>query len=348
MFFCVVPSYAAEIEKVFEKKFSVKEDDRLEIENKYGFVRIKTWEQPFVQITAQVIVKASSERRAQQTLDRIQIELQQSGSTVSGQTHIESEGSWGWGNNLMYKINYTVLMPDYLFLDVENKYGNIQIATLDRPIGVELKYGDLSLDNQGHKVDVELGYGNGTWNSLVDLDAEMKYSTVSCKKIRKGNIESKNCNITIEEADQLEIESSYDTYNINTIKYLENDGKYDNFSIGRIGQLKVETKYAEYELEKVFESMEIDAKYTDIEVNEVDEAAKFVHLEGDYMEIYIYTGDIGYNLELDGDYMDFSLHKGLEIERRNSSRHSVDLKGIYKQGGVDIGIYGNYSDCKIR
>ena len=97
--------------KEFNRTFDVGSSDRLNIENRYGSIAVAYWNKNEISIRVEVIAKAKDDSRAQETLDRVNIQLDKSGNTVRGITSIKS--SWS-SNNTSIEVNYFVNMPQQL------------------------------------------------------------------------------------------------------------------------------------------------------------------------------------------------------------------------------------------
>ena len=77
--------------KEISQSYSVSAGDRLQVENRYGNITVTHWNQNTVAIRVEVECKARSEERAQENLDRIQIETKKIGGIVSAVTTIKKE-----------------------------------------------------------------------------------------------------------------------------------------------------------------------------------------------------------------------------------------------------------------
>ena len=61
---------AAEFTKTIKKEFDITSDGTTSITNKYGKVEIKTWDRNRVKVDVTIVVKASSESKAQEVFDQ--------------------------------------------------------------------------------------------------------------------------------------------------------------------------------------------------------------------------------------------------------------------------------------
>ena len=79
----LVPHSAhAKIERVVEKSFRVQPGGSLRVETQGGNVRVETSDEPTVKVVARQIIKADSERKADEILEKHQLVIEQSGDGV--------------------------------------------------------------------------------------------------------------------------------------------------------------------------------------------------------------------------------------------------------------------------
>lgn len=76
----------SEVEKRINKEFNVQPESSLAIDNKYGRIDVAIGATNRIKIEVVMKVKAGSEKKAQETLDRISVDISQSGSRVSAST----------------------------------------------------------------------------------------------------------------------------------------------------------------------------------------------------------------------------------------------------------------------
>ena len=136
-----------------------------------------------MKVDVTIVVDARSESSAQEVFDRIQIEFSNDDDFVKAETSIESNSGWwgGWNNKSEFQVNYEVYMPSTCNLELENQYGNTNIAAISGNADIEVKYGDFQLEGVGGDLKVELGYGNGTVVKARDMTADVAYSKINIK-----------------------------------------------------------------------------------------------------------------------------------------------------------------------
>src|SRR5450432_2231286 len=75
-----------EKKRTISKSYNVGPDDRLSIENSFGNVIITTWDKNEIQVEIEIGVNASSEEKAQQMMDLINVKDNQGGHDITFKT----------------------------------------------------------------------------------------------------------------------------------------------------------------------------------------------------------------------------------------------------------------------
>lgn len=334
--------------KTIEKTFGMDADDYLEVHNKYGGVNIQTWDRQEVKFVINIIVKAATEKRVDEMMELIKIDFSESSNRVSAETNIESSGFWGWGNNTKYEINYEILMPQNAYIKMSNKYGNTNIASMLRDIDADIKYGNIDLEAQQVDVDLDLKYGNGNLKSAKELDAEIKYSNFTCGVVKRIELESGYSQIDIRESDVLICESKYSGIKVGRVVDLVNEGKYDDIEIQQVGNITINSGYTDVLIEKLFQSLNIEHRYGDLDVREVDSGVTKIDIDVKYTDVTINTSNVGYTLDLNGAYLDFSLDSGFNQSSKDKDGSSISIEGVSGSGKIALDCRMQYGDLKVR
>lgn len=348
MSFQLLGTLSIEKTKTIEKTFALDADDYLEVHNKYGSVNIQTWDRQEAKFVVNIIVKAGTEKRVDEMMDLIEIDFNESSNRVSAETMIESSGFWGWGNNTKYEINYEILMPRNAYIEMSNKYGNTKIASMLRDIDAEIKYGNIDLDAQQADVDLDLKYGNGNLKSAKELDAEIKYSNFTCGFTKRIELETGYSQINIDETDVLVCESKYSGIKVGRAVDIVNDGKYDDIEIKQVGNLTLTSGYTDVLIEKLFQTLDMDQRYGDLNVLEVDQGASKIDIESKYTDVVININNSGYTLDLEGSHVDFSPNRGFQQNSKEKDGSSISIEGISGSGKIALNCRMQYSDLKVK
>jgi hypothetical protein len=194
--------------KNYSKSYAVTANNRLDIDNRYGKVSIKTWAKNEFKVDVQIKVLADKSDDATSLLNSINITDKKQGQTVFFKTIIDKEASIGVGKNNFRKveINYVVYMPAKNALSITNKLGDISLPDLSGKVVINCSFGDLvakSLSNPANIIKVSYGDARITSLRASDLDitsgtltlgwadklnAAMSYSSAKIGKISTSGV----------------------------------------------------------------------------------------------------------------------------------------------------------------
>ena len=194
--------------KNYSKVYPVDANDEVSIENKYGKVIVNTWARNEVKVDVEIKVGADDNDAAQKALDNVSISDSKEGDKVSFVTNIgETKSSWmsifsGNNGNHHIEINYTVYMPAKNDLTIDNRYGPIQIPSMDGKItinsaygsfnggvlpnesAIRVKYGSAEIESVGNCA-IDLSYGSLHVGSANKIAANVSYSGVKIGKLHE-------------------------------------------------------------------------------------------------------------------------------------------------------------------
>jgi len=324
--------------KEINKTFSVSPDVLMEITNKYGNVNIETWNKKSIDINVEVIVCGKKQDKVNDLLRRIDIRMEQGSNYIETETIIESAQTKGWGwykgnyEDASYTINYFVSMPITGNVDIYNKYGNIDLETLEGYADIELKYGNLETDDIGKDVELDLGYGNADIGQVQNVDMNIKYSKIE-----------------IEACKQFDLESKYSSYKIGEVELLDIDYcKYDKYKIDKVGTLDSENKYTTFNIKELTNQLEVDCSYGKINVDNVSADFDLIKIDCSYTPISIdINNQSGAQVYVDNTYgsIDFYDSNNVSYTKEN---HTKMLEGTLGNGAGKIVIESNYGSVDIE
>lgn len=259
-----------EKKKSLTKSFTVNAKDRLSISNQHGDVKIELWDKNEIKVDITITGYGSSEAKAQQLIDNVEITDKREGDKISFKTFIDTdENTWSWGNNWNWnskkddencncpkakkgvEINYNVYMPRTNALSVSNKYGKTIIPQFDAPLKVTSNYGSFTSDRlKGIDKDIFVQYGSSNIKQMDDGDLFIAYSKLN-----------------IDKADNLKLKNNYGSVTLDDINNLDGTFQYSSGKIGRINETgKLNISYSDgvqlSEMAKTLKSLHINSNYT--------------------------------------------------------------------------------------
>jgi hypothetical protein len=275
--------------KDFEKKFKVSESSVVQLINKYGNMQIENWAENTVYVKVTITVKTTSKSKAESTFEKINIDFKEDGSLVSAITNI-NDGI----NNTNFSVDYDIKMPKNINVDISNKYGNLFVDQIDGQANISVKYGNFTIN--------KLGRGNEKPTNFVSVG----YSSGFCNINECGwlKLESSYSKVNIESATALIIGSKYSSLKIKKCKSIVTESKYDHpFQVGIVKNFVCTGAYSNFEITKLYNMLETDLKYSDLDIEEVDKDFESIKLVLRYGKVNMEIPQVpGYNLKAEAAY----------------------------------------------
>jgi hypothetical protein len=301
-----------EFKREIAKEFTVSANPNLDIDNKYGNIRIIEGTENKIIFKIEITGKGRNRQLAQEYAEAVNIHFSQDGNRVSAQTRLESISC----NNCGRTIHYTVVAPKSVTMKLTNKYGHIILDDAAKPLNADLKYGNL------------------TARTLEDITLDLKYGNADIGSCNKAVIDSKYCKLKIGKAETLKLDSKYDGISIGTVASFVLDTKYSNVTIDRLDErfVAVDFDYSKLDISEIstkFSQIKVDARYSTVKLA-LDSRHSFkAVLYTKYGDIK--TGNLTFN--------NVSLKKGSAIVGNAGSNANPSAM-------VDIDV--SYGDIKFR
>lgn len=250
--------------KVIEKSYQVNDNVLLDINNQFGKVHINTWDKNQLDVTIEIIVTKRSESRAQDLLERINIDIDE--SPTSKRFVTELKGNFNNNGNGTFEINYTVNMPKNNPLRLKNKFGNTYIGDLTNDVNLIISYGDVKAESFTGDSDIKLSFGDGEFKFVKTGELEIKYSDVEIDELGVVRLEQGFSDVEINKAESIDLTSKFGDLEIGTVVGIKGYVGYSGFEIDRLlGELDIEASYASGfrigEVAKGFSKIDIRGKF---------------------------------------------------------------------------------------
>lgn len=169
----------------FEQTLPLSEGGRFWLENDNGSIHLVAWSRQEVRIEAEKVAKAGSEEEAQRLLERTEIVVEQRGDEIEVRTRTPRGGSgslWGWmfGHDGGVYVNYSISVPEDIFMNVRSSNGAITAQEISGEIELKTTNGRLELEDARGKVLAETTNG-AIVVSLRQIapDADLRFETTN-------------------------------------------------------------------------------------------------------------------------------------------------------------------------
>lgn len=284
--------------KKISKTYQVDSDVKLDINNTFGRVHINTWDKNTITVDIEIIARMHNESRAQDLLDRIRIDIEESSSEISFETRL---GNLKNRDKEEFEINYKVNMPKSNPLKLRNSFGGNYLGDLDGDNEINISYGDLRFENLSGESDIKISFSDGSIRSMKKGEIEIKYSDVEIEEIGMARFEQGFSDVEIERAGTLDLTSKYGDVEIGVVQGIKGYVGYSEFSIARLEvEMDMETSYSGGftidEVAKGFSEIIIDGKFGDFRIS-FEEGSNFTFDTELSFSDFSYSG-----LPLDFDY----------------------------------------------
>jgi hypothetical protein len=152
-------------QRLINKSYDVTADDKLQIDNQFGNVVVSTWDKEQITVDIEISAKASTDERAHDIMNKLNVEDARNGHTISFKTQVEEihnndkNKNRNRENDRTFYIDYVIHMPASNRLSIENSFGKTEVPAFKGLVTLTSKFGSLStgkLDNVD-QIDVEFG-----------------------------------------------------------------------------------------------------------------------------------------------------------------------------------------------
>ncbi len=272
--------------KSYRKIFPTGTETTVEIENKYGTILIVPWNKDSVQITAEVYLRAKSVSKLRKLRNDVHISFAGTRNYIIARTIIGEGNSKvvselraltnTLSSNTAVEINYTVYLPDYINVVLNNKFGDIYIDDLYGSIDISLANGVLKANHFFGPANIELLFATGNIRQLGTATVNMSYGELSLGTSDQLDLITKTSEVDIDTAGIVKLDSRRDKIRINSIEYMFGRSSFSEVNINTfLQEADCLMKYGILNIEQVnseFDRIDLTSEYTDITMNLASDA----------------------------------------------------------------------------
>lgn len=337
-----------EFTKTIKKEFEISKNGKIGISNQFGKIEINTWNKDKAKFSIVISVRTSSEDRAQEIFDRIDVDFSSGSDYVKAVTEIESQKSkWGWNgwngnNNADFAINYEVYLPKTVALDIQNRHGNTFIAEMSGNAELDIAHGNITADGFTGSLEFEMAHGNGTVIMANSLDADISHSNIRFKTLGNVQLETAHCQIDLGNAKKIRLDSRHTNFEMGTIEELRVDSRHDHFEIDAAKSIFSESQHSTYEIDKLSIAADFDCQHG---------GAFIDYLEKGFDEIILSGSHAGFKIRMDEsaafDLDAYASHAGIRYPMDMNVSYEKDKNNAHEVRGKRGGS-GNAGKIRAR
>jgi hypothetical protein len=294
----------------FRESFDVSKGITVSSDTRYSDVELINWDRDEVEVVAEVEVNASSRSRAEEKIEKINVDIRKSGNTVTIETDLEE----GWSRNVKVDIHITVKAPSYLNFSLESWYGDVFVQDVDGLAILDIKYGNLSAGNlnRGNEKpynSIELDYSDGTIEKAGWIEVQLAYS-----------------DLEIENSSMIYADSKYSKLLGSKTGGIVAEGAYDKYYFDEVDNFVAELRYSGVKFGLLKKKFEVESKYTNIKLMDVPDDFKEVNINSSYGNIYVNVDDqASFKIEAETKYGNVNVAQ----EGRLSSQKENNYKKVW-------------------
>ena len=207
--------------KSVNRSYNVSASDKLNIQNSFGSVDVRTWDRNEIKVDVDVEVSANTEALAQKMLDRISVTDSKSGKDISFKTDMKDVNN-SKGEKSTMQINYTISMPAGNPLNIKNDFGSTTVPDFRGEVDLTSKFGSLTTGTLSNIKNINVEFGKANLENITSAPVTIKFSKAVISKLSgsvKLNLEfcsSVRLNLD-NNLSSLDLKTSYSTVNLKPI-----------------------------------------------------------------------------------------------------------------------------------
>jgi len=207
--------------KSVNRSYTVSASDKLNIQNSFGSVDVRTWDRNEIKVDVDVEVSANTESLAQKMLDRISVTDSKSGKDISFKTDMKDVNN-SKGEKSTMQINYTISMPAGNPLNIKNDFGSTTVPDFRGEVDLTSKFGSLTTGTLSNIKNINVEFGKANLANITSAPVTIKFSKAVISKLSgsvKLNLEfcsSVRLNLD-NNLSSLDLKTSYSTVNLKPI-----------------------------------------------------------------------------------------------------------------------------------
>jgi hypothetical protein len=324
-----------EVEKKFQKTFTVNQATKLYLENSFGKVHVNTWNKNEFKVEVHIVVAKKSEKDAQELLDAIQIiDSEKKGDFAKVMTQMSQKNLNNKGADKI-SINYTVYAPESNYLEVKNKFGSVYIADRKGELNLYAQYGDVKIDQLMHTVnDIKVSFGNLHMQDMKGGNVNINYGELKAAKF-----------------ENVDIKSSFSPVNLEEIGTSTVDVKHGDFKVAKAKSINGSLKFSSLRIGILSDELDIKAQHAGIiKIEEVISSQVQINIASSFSPIEIkIPANAQYDLDFQLKFADLRT-SGLKPDYHYQVKEhtSSSYKGKIGEGGKGkIKVTSSYGDVKL-
>lgn len=265
------------VERNLEKEYNVAENSSIIVNSKFGEVKVLSWEKNSVKVTASIWVTNPKESTAQNFLEKLDVEIGQSGNEIFVKSVFPDK--MNTGKDTKFQIDFTIHAPKNINLDIDSRYGT------------------LFIDENSGIVSLDVRYGNATIGTLTRgkekplNEINLAYSTANIEQAGWLKMDNSYSKANIAEARAIVIISKYSGLSVEDCSSIVSNSKYDSYRFGILNNFNGELKYSNIKIEELSKKFEYTGNYSSVNIDRLNKSFELVKIDNTYGGVKIGIDD---------------------------------------------------------
>lgn len=218
-----------------------------------------------------ITVVSPKEKKTQDRLDNIEIDIKESAEKTSFKTKINSNSQNINGKNSL-DISYEVKMPKSNSLKLKNSFGASSLTDLNGKADLEIDFGSATIGKLSHPESILL--------------AEFS-KPVQVAYMEGGEVTAKYSTVLLAASRSLKIESEFSEIEIEVIEKLDMVFKFGSAKVMQVDEVSMKSNMSSIEIENLMKSGEFRPKYGKLTIDKVSKDMTSLVINGEFSPIRV-------------------------------------------------------------
>ena len=279
------------------------------------------------------------------------MEFEEGNNRVRATTMLESNTGWtSWFNvgKVNIDIHYQVSVPVDVFLQLENKFGDIYVETTNRDIDIDLSYGGIRLGDINGKLNLDMAYSEGSISQIADGNFELAYSDLEMEDARDIAMEIKYSDITSGSFQKLRLVSSYSDLHSISVGHMDYTGKYDDLVIEQANTINANSGFTDINIQELGGEANFEMRYGELKLDNIGRNFSKINIATSYTGVELdFRSDASFTIDVEANYCDIE-HSGLKVTENVEKATNKILKASRGSGNGRVIARMNYGELRIH
>lgn len=238
--------------KSYSKSYQISDGDKISINNKFGEVKVITWNKSEIKVECTIKVQSNDEMLVQALLDNIEIRDTRTKGAVNFSTAINRANTDKSKKNNKkdesMNINYVVSLPSTAKLLISNQFGAIVLPDYVGELNLESQFGSVSSGKLLNLKSINIKFGDVDMSYINNGLINAQYANVNLKNIGgdvKGDFQFSTVYLNVDsKTAKVSFKDAYTNTIINLVRNVTASFKVDatNTSLQNKTALKIDKK----------------------------------------------------------------------------------------------------------